>query len=144
MNEFDQFVKHTLKVKYYARYTDDFLILHNSRAYLEALLPSIEAWLSGQLHLILHPEKVSIQSVHRGVDFLGYVIFPFHRLLRTRTKRRMWQKLAKRLEEYEADVRSGKSFTQIVQSYLGVLSHANAHEISEEVKNQYGVMMDNQ
>lgn len=41
MNEFDQFVKHKLKVKYYIRYADDFVILDSSREVLTILLDSI-------------------------------------------------------------------------------------------------------
>ena len=34
LNELDYFVKHELKVKYYIRYVDDFVILHSSKEYL--------------------------------------------------------------------------------------------------------------
>ena len=42
MNEFDQFVKHNLKVEYYARYTDDFIIISTNKAYLENLIIPIQ------------------------------------------------------------------------------------------------------
>ncbi len=42
MNEFDQFVKHKLKVKYYVRYTDDFLIISDNYDYLSSLLPKLQ------------------------------------------------------------------------------------------------------
>ena len=35
MNEFDQFVKHKLKAKYYIRYADDFIVLLEDKAWLE-------------------------------------------------------------------------------------------------------------
>ena len=73
MNEFDQFMKHTLKVKNYVRYTDDFMIMSVERAYLENLLPRIAAFLKGSLALDLHPKKIILQPFRRGVDFLGYV-----------------------------------------------------------------------
>jgi len=34
MNEFDQFVKHRLKAKYYIRYADDFVIMSPNREWL--------------------------------------------------------------------------------------------------------------
>ena len=34
LNELDQFVKHTLRVKHYFRYADDFIIVHQSEMYL--------------------------------------------------------------------------------------------------------------
>ncbi|KKR70825.1 MAG: RNA-directed DNA polymerase (Reverse transcriptase) [Candidatus Nomurabacteria bacterium GW2011_GWB1_40_7] len=35
MNEFDQFMKHKIKAKYYIRYADDFVILFQDRKWLE-------------------------------------------------------------------------------------------------------------
>lgn len=89
LNEFDQFVKHVLRVKYYIRYADDFVVLSQSKQELETLLTKIQAFLKLRLSLDLHPNKVSIETLGSGVDFLGWVHFPCHRVLRTVTKRRM-------------------------------------------------------
>src|SRR3989338_11244809 len=51
MNEFDQFVKRELKVKYYIRYADDFVILSYDKKYLENMLPKIFIFLSESLKL---------------------------------------------------------------------------------------------
>src|SRR5258706_5109559 len=61
MNEFDQFIKHKLKVKYYIRYADDFVVLSGDKKYLEDLLPKIRDFLSKELKLDLHPGKVFIK-----------------------------------------------------------------------------------
>jgi RNA-directed DNA polymerase len=94
MNEFDQFVKHELKVKYYIRYADDFVILQNNRIELEKLLGKMKEFLENRLKLSLHPDKVFIKTFASGVDFLGWVHFPHHRILRRATKRKMLWKLA--------------------------------------------------
>lgn len=135
MNEFDQFMKHDLKVVHYARYTDDFVIIAHERTYLENLLPSIRAFLSDRLKLSLHPDKVSIQPPVRGVDFLGYVAFPHHSLLRAKTQRRIWKKLRQRVSEYKTGFLSEEALRQSLRSYLGVLSHADAHELRTKLKN---------
>lgn len=122
MNRFDQFVKHKLKAKYYIRYGDDFVIFSRDREWLENILPSIRGFLSDELRLTLHPKKVSIRTVASGVDFLGWVHFPDHRVLRTTTKRRMLRR-TKGLEEDNATV----------QSYFGLTSHGNARKIRKEV-----------
>ena len=119
MNEFDQFMKRELKVRYYIRYADDFVILREDKKYLEAELSKIETFLSESLRLSLHPDKVFIKTIASGVDFLGWVHFPRHRVLRTSTKRRM----LKRLEE------NPKEETQ--QSYLGLLFHGNTHKLKK-------------
>ncbi len=136
MNEFDQFMKHTLKIQHYFRYTDDFAIVSDNRDYLVSLISHIQAFLSSRLQLTLHPKKVGIRKLHQGIDFLGYVIFLHHRLLRTKTKRRIFEKLKKRIVEYRTGMISNKTIEQSLQSYLGVMSHANAHKLSQELKNQ--------
>ena len=137
LNELDQFAKHTLRVKHYVRYTDDFIVVADSPAYLKTLLPSMGAFLSQRLALELHPEKVYIRPFHQGVDFLGYVIFPHYRLLRSRTRKRMVKKLRERAEQRRLEVITEYSFRQTLQSYLGVLSHANTHKLGRDLKNRF-------
>jgi retron-type reverse transcriptase len=125
MNEFDQYMKHTLKVKYYIRYADDFVILSEDKAYLINLLPQVAKFLESRLQLSLHSDKVYIKTLASGVDFLGWVHFPHHRVLRTATKRRMMRNLVKN---------GHKEGT--VQSYLGMLSHGNGWKIAESITKQ--------
>jgi len=136
LNEFDQFVKHELRVKQYVRYTDDFVIIADSTKYLRSLLPRIEVFLDARLRLALHQNKIIMQPCHRGVDFLGYVLFPHHRILRPRTRRRMFQKLKRSIREHNSGSRADQSLRQTLQSSLGVLSHANAYKLTQRLKNQ--------
>lgn len=99
MNEFDQFAKRTLKAKYYIRYADDFVFLHEDKHTLVAMVPQIESFLKDKLKLALNQRKVSIKTLNSGIDFLGWVNFPHHRVLRTTTKRRMFRKLQKIIAE---------------------------------------------
>jgi retron-type reverse transcriptase len=122
MNEFDQFMKHSIKAKYYIRYADDFVMLSRSRKELVKTLQSIERFLWSALKLELHSRKTSVATLASGVDFLGWVHFPAHRVLRTVTKRRM----LRRVIETE-----GKEET--VQSYLGLLSHGNGYGLQKKI-----------
>ncbi|MFW0862004.1 MAG: reverse transcriptase domain-containing protein [Candidatus Komeilibacteria bacterium] len=137
MNEFDHFVKHELKVKYYARYTDDFVIIHNDIKYLKGLISKINIFLHDNLRLALHPGKVSINKASRGVDFLGYIIFPYHKMVRTKTKNRVFRKLRQKIRVYKVGELPEESLEQTLNSYLGVFSHANAFGLGEKLKNQY-------
>ena len=71
MNEFDQFVKHKLKAKYYIRYADDFIVLLEDKAWLEGIIPRISDFLWNGLKLTLHPEKLFLKTLSSGIDFLG-------------------------------------------------------------------------
>ncbi|HEY4528382.1 MAG TPA: reverse transcriptase/maturase family protein [Candidatus Paceibacterota bacterium] len=113
MNEFDQFIKHKLKVKYYIRYADDFVILSQDKSYLSTIYQYIEAYLRENLKLSLHEDKIFIKTLSSGIDFLGWVHFPNHRVLRTVTKRRMFRNL------------SEKS----LPSYLGMLRWGNTYKL---------------
>lgn len=128
MNEFDQFVKHRLKAKYYIRYADDFVILSLDKGHLLEILPYMEVFLHERLKLRLHPNKVSTATLASGIDFLGWVHFPDHRVLRAATKRRMFRRIM--------DTKGKK---EVVQSYLGLLSHGNAHKLAVRVAHPAGL-----
>jgi RNA-directed DNA polymerase len=139
MNKFDQFVKHTLKIKHYARYTDDFTIVAKERVHLENILPPIKTFLLGTLHLTLHPKKVQIRVHHRGADFLGYVILPHHIRIRTSTKERILRKTAESVASYEGGIITKEDLEATLHSYLGVMSHADAHRLMQQYRNQFWV-----
>jgi retron-type reverse transcriptase len=122
LNELDRFVKLVLGGRHYIRYGDDFVLLSDDRGWLEAQLPRIREFLERHLRLALHPRKVSIGTLAAGVDFLGWVHFMDHRVLRTTTKRRMLKRVG--------HVRSDPT----VASYLGLLRHGNAYTLSEAVR----------
>src|SRR3989339_26242 len=122
MNEFDQFVKHRLKAKYYLRYADDFAVLSTDKTCLEKILPVMQEFLGSKLKLAMHPDKISIQTVASGVDFLGWVHFPDHRVLRTTTKKRMFRNIQAKDEKEET-----------VQSYLGLISHGNSWKLRQKI-----------
>jgi RNA-directed DNA polymerase len=123
MNEFDQFAKHQLKTKHYIRYADDFVIFSEDREWLVSLRPRIEVFLQERLRLVLHPNKVSIATAASGIDFLGWVHFPDHTILRTTTKHRMFSKLGANPDK--AEVRN---------SYLGLLKHGNTKKLKSLVE----------
>ncbi|OGU52710.1 MAG: hypothetical protein A2006_13505 [Ignavibacteria bacterium GWC2_35_8] len=121
MNEFDHFLKRELKITHCVRYADDFVIVHENKNYLENLLPEISKFLETRLKLSLHPDKVFIKTLASGVDFLGWIHFPHHRILRTSTKRRMFKNLDQN--------RTRESLI----SYQGLLSHGNTYNLSKKL-----------
>ena len=86
LNVLDQHVKHQLRIRHYGRYVDDFYLLHEDPAHLNACRVGLEAWLPARLHLHLNPRKTVLQPVDRGIDFVGQVVRPWHRATRPRTE----------------------------------------------------------
>lgn len=139
MGEFDHFVKHSLRVKRYARYTDDFVAMSTDKKYLENLLPPMRDFLKERLKLELHPQKVTIRKYRQGADFLGYVVLPHNIAIRTRTKKRMFRKMAERVAAYQSGTINKAAMDGALSSYLGVMSHADAHELTERFRNQFWI-----
>ena len=112
LNELDKFIKHILKIKYYIRYCDDFVILGGNA---ENLVLEIANFLKNNLKLSLHPYKIVVKRYQQGIDFLGYVSFPHFKVLRTKTKKRMFK----------------KNKPENLQSYLGVLKHCDSYKVRQ-------------
>lgn len=119
LHELDWFMKHTLQVKNYIRYCDDFVIVSRYREALVELVDLVETFVSHALKLHIHPNKVYVRSWHQGIDFLGYVVKLNCTVLRTKTKKRM----IARVEESN------------LSSYLGLCSHASTYELQSQIRN---------
>ncbi|MDP3710282.1 MAG: reverse transcriptase/maturase family protein [bacterium] len=117
LNELDQFIKHGLKERYYIRYCDDFIILGYTVGHLMETVNKINNFLADNLKLTPHPDKIIIRKYCQGIDFLGYVVMPTHRVLRTRTKKRL--------------LRRANNIN--IVSYLGVLKHCKGYLISKKI-----------
>jgi len=115
MNELDQFVKQELKIRGYIRYVDDFVLMHQDKGFLLDNFRKIEVFIREKLRLKIHPKKIILKTYASGIDYLGYVSFPNHGVLRTKTKRRMFKRI------------NGKNFS----SYNGILRHCRSQNLSK-------------
>jgi len=111
LNELDQFVKHKLKITYYIRYADDFVIFSEDKKYLENLIFEISEFLENKLKLQMHPDKIFIKTLSSGVDFLGWVNFSVHRTMIARINK--------------------NPTVETLNSYLGFIRHGNARKIKD-------------
>jgi RNA-directed DNA polymerase len=125
MTEFDQFVKHKVTARYYLRYADDFMFMSASKNWLEGLIPKAQRFLGERLKLAMPADKVSLTPLAAGVDFLGWVHFSDHRILRTNTKRKMFRRIVSNPELIT------------LASYLGLLQHGNTTKLSQQVSQRY-------
>jgi RNA-directed DNA polymerase len=129
MNELDQFVKHTLRARYYIRYVDDFVLLSQSREELLEWKEVIKNFLSTRLQLTLHPKRQKLQPISNGIDFLGYIIRPRYILVRRRV-----------VNNFKAKIRLLKHSPNLmdsVASYLGHFRHANSYRLQQTMKDLY-------
>lgn len=132
LNEFDHFIKEELRCLYYIRYVDDFVILDNDKNRLHHIREKSKKYLS-RLRLVLHPNKSQIFPVVQGAEFLGYRIFPTHRLIRKSNVKRFRRKLRKYQREYATGQLSWLEVNQRVQSWIGHAGWANSYLLRKEI-----------
>lgn len=122
LDELDQFVKRELKVQYYVRYMDDFICFVDSKAEARRIYHEIEVFLIEKLQLPLNP-KSRYYPAHHGLDFCGYKIYPYHKKLRKRSKR----KLCEIIDSFEHGIDTEERFEARTNAWLGHALHAEAH-----------------
>jgi RNA-directed DNA polymerase len=129
LNELDYFVKHQLKAKFYIRYVDDFVVLHNSKEQLEKWKSEIDIFLREKLKLEIHPQKSKILSLSRGIDFVGFRNFWHCRLLRKRNIRKM----NSQVEDYYLEKISKDEIIESFQGWNAYAKWANSYKLRKGV-----------
>lgn len=136
LNEFDQFVKNDLGIRYYGRYVDDFYVVHTNPSFLRALVCQFDEFLHTSLRLKLHPKKIFLQHYTKGVNFLGATIKPFRSYVSNRTKHNFSQTVGaweQQLKQSAPTKEQLYSLRASVNSYLGILRHHRTYNIRRSV-----------
>lgn len=120
LDDFDHFVKHTLRCRNYIRYVDDAIILSRNKEYLQYCLEQAVIRLK-KIELQIHPDKCTLTPASQGMNFVGYVVKPYRRYPRRSTVHSLMQ---------AAELRSSKkNKVATMNSYLGIIKHANSFNI---------------
>ncbi|GHU69704.1 hypothetical protein FACS1894184_14140 [Clostridia bacterium] len=125
LDQLDQYCKHTLKIKYYIRYMDDIIILDNAVERLHDFKSAIEEYLRDHLKLQLN-RKTVIQPVHRGVEFVGYIVYPSHRKLRKQTVNHIKRSLKCVARRYSEHKKTQDNAIATIKSYFGLIMHTSS------------------
>lgn len=125
LDALDHVVKERLRVQYYIRYMDDFVIFHHDKAYLRRLLDEISGYLEDVLRLHLNGKTQIFPVRQRSVDFLGYRIWPTHRLMRKANVQRTRRKLKKFSRLYREGRMTMDEIRPSVMSWLGHAKHGD-------------------
>lgn len=126
LNDFDHWVKESLRVRHYLRYVDDMVFLGSDRDKLLEISAAVVAKLTED-GLTVHPKKMRLAPVAAGVPWLGYVVWPNHVSAGRYVRRRYHQ----RLRQHESGVRDR---TEALESYRAMFAHTGrARTILKEV-----------
>ena len=99
LNPFDHFVKRLLRCRGYLRYVDDFLLFADDKRDLWNWKAEIERCLAG-LRLAIHP-AAHPKPAAEGIPFLGFIMFPDRRRLKSRKGINFRRGLKKLLSAYQ-------------------------------------------
>ena len=132
LNELDQYIKRVLKVKYYCRYMDDFILILKTKQDCIKTKKSIEIFLHENLKLELN-SKSRYYPYKMGVNFCGYRIFTTHRLLRISSKKKIKKNVKKWNCLYHKKNLNFQYAMQSLNSWIGHSSHCNSYKLQEKV-----------
>ena len=136
LSSFDHFIKHECGVRYYGRYVDDCIFVHESKQFLKHIAKKAERFLSENLLLAFNPGKLYLQHYRHGVRFLGCFIKPSHTVVNYRTVNNFKQKIARfnaLAIEHKPDKQERDSFISSVNSYLGCMKHYKTFRMREKI-----------
>lgn len=127
LNELDQFCKHTLRIRMYARYMDDIVAIAPDRRTAGTWRAEIQTFLRNRLHLDLN-RKTTVCPVSR-VEFVGYIVTPRALYLRKKTARRLKAAFHGICRKYFTGRMTDAEFLRRVASYDGMLSHVSGERL---------------
>lgn len=136
LNVLDHFIKHDLGARYYGRYVDDFILVHQSHSHLKSSLTKITDFLKKDLHLTLHPRKIHLQHFNKGVPFLGVVIRPNHIQGGRRIKGNFYEAIQKHnqvVKTHKPSIDERAAFLCSINSYLGILKHYQTYRLRKRL-----------
>jgi hypothetical protein len=136
MNEFDHWVKKELGIKNYGRYVDDFVLIHESKVYLQSVIPKLSDFLLSTLQLQMHPDKIYLQHYSKGVKYLGAVIKPHKTYIANRTKGNFYNAIDKQNQiarDHKPTKEQQQAFQSSMNSYLGIMKHYKSYKLRKQM-----------
>lgn len=136
LDPLDQFCKRVLGIKRYIRYMDDIIILDNDKERLKEYGRRMTQFLEERLHLNFN-NKTALRPVLVGCEFVGFVIYNDHVILRKSTTLRMKRTLRKTRQDYHDNLITFKEANATMQSYLAMLSHVDCKKFKEKLLDEF-------
>ena len=132
LDRLDHFVKRDLKCPSYLRFVDDFLLFADDKATLRRWRTEVIDYLAG-LRLTLHERRCQPRPVEEGIPFLGFVVFPHHRLLKRRKGIAYRRRLRELVAEYHAGELPLERVTASVQGWVAHVSYGQTYGLRRRI-----------
>jgi retron-type reverse transcriptase len=132
LDSLDHHIKEKLKCKFYIRYMDDFVIFDNSKNLLKERRQKVIEYLK-MLRLKVHLNKAQIWPVAKGTDWLGYRIYPTHRLVRRSNIRKFRRRLQHLAKAYAGGEIQLEQVNSSMMSWIGHVQHADSYGLRKKI-----------
>ena len=137
LNGLDRLIKERLRIKYYSRYMDDGILIHEDKAYLSLCLKKMTEYVEQELKLSFN-EKTQIFPISQGTDYLGFRFYltdtgKVIRRLRTSNKKRWKRRLKLYQKQYRQGTKNFEEITRSMKSYQGHLKYGNTYRLRAKV-----------
>lgn len=130
--EVDRFIHFELGAREWTRYMDDIVVLSSNPYELRHWFADIEAF--SQERLGMRMSKWHISPVSRGINFLGYRIWPRHKLLRSQSVTSAKRKIARCVRHGDHD-----ALTKFLSSWRGHAAYADTCNLFNHMEQRYGI-----
>lgn len=142
----DRLIKEKYRIKYYTRYMDDCIMIHDDKTYLRECLDALTRYIENEL-LLEFNQKTQLTTIKNGVDYLGFRFYltdtgKVIRRLRTSSKKRLKRRLKKFQREYRQDKIKLGDITHSIASYKGHLKHGHTDRLQQKIFHDFVLTKD--
>lgn len=131
---FDHWLKEEKRVKYYWRYADDIVVLAPDKESLHALLRDIRAYMK-RLQLKVKRNHQVFPVDARGIDFLGFVFYHDHTLLRKSIKQNLCRRVAKLNKRKKQPTKA--AYKQAICSWWGWCKYSDSIHLFDKLSKSF-------
>jgi RNA-directed DNA polymerase len=132
LNEVDQFVKRELGCAAYLRYVDDVLLFAHDKPQLWEWKQRLVEFLQPR-RLRMHPRKSVVYPVEDGIPFLGWRIYPTHRLLKRENVRDFVRRFRGQIGAFQRGEISFADLTTSTRAWIAHAEHGDTYRLRERL-----------
>jgi retron-type reverse transcriptase len=136
LNGLDHYITSHLGIGRYIRYCDDFILLGNDKEQLKDAAGQIERYLAS-VRLRLHRNTLFIRPAKAGMTFVGYRIWPTHRLLKKQNIRNLRRRIRWMKDAYSRGILEWKDVKLRLDSWLGHAKHADTRILVKRLSREW-------
>lgn len=133
----DHFIKEKLQVKAYVRYMDDMVLWSNDKTELINLSRKFIEFIQNELQLKVKPS--CINSVDKGLPFLGYVLFKNNVRLNKNSKKRFIRKMSEYQKNIIDEKWTQKEYSDHIIPLIAFTQYANTKLLRHSILNNLEV-----